>query len=133
MSRGFNQVQILGNLGADPEIRTTPTGAKVATISLAATDVWKDGDGNKKERTEWVRVSMWKGLADVAEKHLKKGMQVFVQGRMRTTKYTDNDGVDRWSTEVVATDFRFTGQPQGDGGNRQPDVPADALDDEIPF
>ena len=102
----LNQVQIIGNLGADPESRSFNNGGKVVNMRLAATEKWKDKSGERKERTEWVSVAIFnEGLAGVAEQYLRKGSKVFVQGKLQTRKWQDQNGQDRYSTEVVLQGF----------------------------
>jgi len=134
----LNQVQLIGNLGADPELRVTQSGSPVCTFNLATTEKWKDKtSGEKKEATEWHRVAIFApGLCQVAEKFLHKGSRVFVQGRLQTRKWTDDKGVDRWTTEIVLTQVGgrmvlLDGRP---AGSRPDDAPAHTdLSDEIPF
>lgn len=103
----LNQVQIIGNLGRDPESRSFQNGGKVVNLNVAVSEKWKDkNSGEQKERTEWVTVAIFgEGLANVAERYLKKGSKVFVQGKMQTRKWQDNSGADRYSTEVVLQGF----------------------------
>ncbi len=97
----LNKVELIGHLGADPEIRTTTNGDKVANLRIATSERYKDQGGQKQERTEWHTVTMWSKLADVAEKYLKKGAKVYLAGKLRTRRW-EKDGEDRYSTEVVA-------------------------------
>ena len=138
----FNQCQFIGNLGADPEVRTFQNGGKVCNLRLAVTEKWTK-DGERKERTEWVTVAIFsEGLAGVAERYLKKGSKVFVSGKMQTRKWQDQSGADRYSTEIVLQGFdaklmmldgaRHDTAPADDGysaGGR----PGNDMDDEIPF
>lgn len=102
----LNQVQLIGHLGADPEIRSTQGGDKVASIRLATSERWKDrATGEKKERTEWHSVVVFGSLVQVIESYVKKGSKLFLQGQLRTRKWQDNNGNDRWSTEVVLSGF----------------------------
>lgn len=103
----LNQVQIIGNLGRDPESRSFQNGGKVVNLNVAVSEKWKDkNSGEQKERTEWVTVAIFgEGLANVAERYLKKGSKVFVQGKMQTRKWQDSSGADRYSTEVVLQGF----------------------------
>lgn len=97
-----NKVILIGNLGRDPEVRTMQDGKKVANLSIATSESWKDkSSGEKKEKTEWHRVVIWGALADIAEKYLHKGSKVYVCGSLQTRKWTDKDGVEKYSTEVV--------------------------------
>lgn len=126
----LNQCQFIGNLGGDPELRYTQGGTAVANFSIACTEKWTDREsGEKQERVEWVRVNAWGRLAEIADQYLHKGKQVFVQGKMRTRKYQDRDGNDRWSTEIEAREIVMLGQ-RGDrderaGGGHQADYPAE--------
>ena len=134
MSKGLNQVQLIGNLGADPECRVTTSGVAVANINVASTETWKKGD-EKVEHTEWHRITLWAGLADVARQYLHKGNQVFIQGKLRTRKWEDQSGVERWSTEIHATDLVMLGQASGNGERPPAPTAADGreIDDEIPY
>ena len=110
-----NKVILIGNLGRDPEIRYMPSGDALATLNLATTDTWKDKGGEKQERTEWHRVSMFGRLAEIAGEYLKKGSQVYIEGRIQTRKYTDKDGVEKYSTEIVANEMKMLGGRSGAG------------------
>ena len=134
MSRGLNQVMLIGNLGNDPELRCTSDGTRVATLSLATNFTYKAQNGDKITKTEWHRVVAWRGLAEIAEKYLRKGSKLFVQGRIQYSKYTDREGVERYSTEIVASEITMLdGAPQGatagsvvsDGGPVEGFVPID--------
>ncbi len=107
-----NKVILIGNLGADPELKYTPNGAAVANLSLATIDTWKDNDGNKQERTEWHRVIIWKKRAEIAAEYLKKGSKVYFEGRLQTRSWEDKDGVKRYTTEVVADNMVMLGQKE---------------------
>jgi single-strand DNA-binding protein len=112
-----NKVIIVGNLGRDPETRYMPSGEAVTSIAVATTDRWKDKQtGEQKEATEWHRISFFSKLAEIAGQYLKKGSQVYVEGRLRTRKYTDKDGVEKYSTEIVADTMQMLGGRQGMGG-----------------
>jgi len=105
-----NKVIIVGNLGNDPEMRYTPSGDAVANITVATTESWKDkASGEKKEATEWHRVTMFKRLAEVAGQYLKKGSQVYIEGKLKTRKWQDKDGNDRYTTEINADDMKMLG------------------------
>lgn len=112
----FNQATIVGNLGNDPEMRYMPSGDAIATISVATTETWKDKEGNKKEETEWHRVTFFGRLAEIVGQYLKKGSSVFIQGRIKTDKYTDKDGIERYATKIIGDTMRMLGGRQ-DGGN----------------
>ena len=118
MARGVNKVILIGNLGADPETRYTASGAAITTVSLATSESWKDKQtGEAKERTEWHRVKFFGRLAEIAGEYLKKGRQVYVEGSIRTDKYTDKEGVERYSTDVIANEMQMLGGT-GEGGPR---------------
>src|SRR6185436_11321536 len=117
MARGVNKVILVGNLGQDPESRTTPGGTTVTNIRIATTDSWTDRQsGEKKEQTEWHTVVMWNRLGEIAAEYLKKGSQVYIEGRLQTRKWQDKEGKDRYSTEVVASDMQMLGGRGGGGG-----------------
>ena len=120
-----NKVIIVGNLGADPETRYTPGGDAVTNIRVATTDKWKDkASGETKEQTEWHRISFWGRLAEVAGEYLKKGSQVYVEGSLRTRKWQDKDGQDRYSTEIRGEVMQMLGRREGGGAPREmPDEP----------
>jgi len=110
----LNKVTLIGNLGADPEVRYMPTGGAVSNISLATTRRWKDRDsGERRDATEWHRVVFFNRLAEVVGEYLRKGSQVYVEGRLQTRKWQDKDGVDRYSTEIVATEMQMLGSRSG--------------------
>jgi single-strand DNA-binding protein len=152
MARGINKVILVGNLGNDPDIRYTAGGAAVANISLATTDSWKDKEsGEQQDRTEWHRVVFFGRLAEIVGEYLKKGAQVYVEGRLQTRKWQDKSGNDRYSTEIVANEMQMLGGRSGGGGMQaneppsasRPDSVADSgpahapdndfVDDDIPF
>ena len=157
MAGSVNKVILIGNLGADPEIRYTQAGKKIANLSLATSESWKDRQsGERRDKTEWHRVVIFnEGLANITEQYLKKGSKVYVEGQLQTRKWQGNDGQDRYTTEVVLQNFNSTltmlggstgsvggdfggpsnsagdpgwGGPDNDGGS-----PGGVLDDEIPF
>ena len=111
-----NKVILIGNLGRDPEIRYMPSGDAMATLSIATTDTWKDKSGEKQEKTEWHRVAMFGKLAEIAGEYLKKGSQVFIEGRIQTRKWTDKEGQERYSTEIVANEMKMLGGRSMAGG-----------------
>jgi single-strand DNA-binding protein len=111
-----NKVILIGNLGRDPETRYMPDGGAITNISVATTDVWKDKSGEKQEKTEWHRVAFFGKLAEIAGEYLKKGSQVYVEGRLQTRKWQDKDGNDKYTTEVVADRMQMLGSRQGMGG-----------------
>jgi single-strand DNA-binding protein len=117
MARGVNKVILIGTLGADPETRYSAGGAAITKIRIATNESWTDKQtGQKQERTEWHRVTFFGKLADIAGEYLKKGRQVYVEGSLRTDKYTDKDGVDRYSTDVIANEMQLLGGPGGERG-----------------
>ena len=107
---GVNKVILVGNLGKDPEVRHLEGGAVVANFPLATSESYKDRSGNRVEQTEWHSVVVWRGLAEVAEKYLKKGNQVYVEGKIRTRSWDDKDGVKRYTTEIVADQMTMLGK-----------------------
>lgn len=158
MARGINKVILVGNLGADPETRYTAGGQAITTIRIATSESWMDKQtGQKQERTEWHRIKFFGKLAEIAGEYLKKGRQVYVEGSLRTDKYTDKDGVERFSTDVIANEMQMLGGGAGgaggqdDGGYapaparsapragagrpepRREAPPPDDLEDDIPF
>ena len=147
-----NKVILVGNLGADPETRYLPSGDPVTNLRLATTDSWKDkASGERKEATEWHRVVLFRRLAEIAGQYLKKGSQVYIEGRIRTRKWQDKDGQERYTTEIEAEEMKMLGSRQGQGepsyggdapapsyGGAKPAAAAkkpsfDDMDDDIPF
>lgn len=120
MSRSLNKVMLIGNLGADPEVRSTSNGTRVATLSLATSRQWTNQAGERQEKTEWHRVVLWNNrggqLADLAEKYLKKGDRLYVEGRIEYRTWEDRDGNTRYSTEVIGREILMLGSPRGGGG-----------------
>lgn len=154
MSRGVNKVILVGHCGKDPETRYMPSGGAVTNLSIATSESWKDKQtGEKKEMTQWHNLVFFNRLAEIAGEYLKKGSQIFVEGQLRTRKWQDNSGVDRYTTEIVVKDMQMLGQrtgaatnasasPEGANANSgysqqppaQPQPPMDdAFDDDIPF
>lgn len=140
MSNDLNQCQFIGRLGKKPETRYMPSGDAVCGFSVAVGSQWKDKNGEKQESTEWVNVTAFGKLAEICSEYLDKGSQVFISGRMKTDKYTDKDGVEKYSTKIVADKMQMLGgKSKGDEQQeRKPssDRPAqsiDDLDDDIPF
>jgi len=157
MARGINKVILVGNLGNDPDVRYTAGGAAVANVSIATTDSWKDKEsGEMQDRTEWHKVVFFGRLAEIVAEYLRKGSQVYVEGRLQTRKWQDKEGHDRYTTEIVAGEMQMLGgrggsggggggsqtqeppaegsQTRGGGNNRQSKPPAeDFVDDDIPF
>jgi single-strand DNA-binding protein len=117
MARGVNKVILVGNLGADPETRAMPSGATVANLRIATSESWRDKtSGEQQERTEWHRVALFGRLAEVASEYLRKGSQVYIEGSLRTRKWQDKQGNERYSTEIVANDLQMLGGRGGAGG-----------------
>src|SRR5580692_11988545 len=117
MARGINKVILIGHLGADPETRAMPSGMTVANLRLATSENWKDKQsGEQQERTEWHNVAMFGRLAEIAGEYLRKGSQVYIEGRLRTRKWQDKSGADRYTTEIVANDMQMIGGRGGAGG-----------------
>lgn len=108
-----NKVILVGNLGKDPEVRYMPSGEAITNITVATTDTWKDKSGEKQERTEWHRVAFFGKLAEIAGEYLKKGSQVYVEGRLQTRKWQDKEGHDRYTTEIVADRMQMLGSRGG--------------------
>ena len=109
-----NKVIIVGNLGRDPEVRYTPNGDSITNVTIATTDTWKDkATGEKKEATEWHRVVFFGKLAEIVGQYLKKGRQVYVEGALRTRKWTDKEGQERYTTEIVANEMKMLGSREG--------------------
>ena len=143
---GVNKVILVGNLGKDPEVRHLENGASVANFSIATSETYKDKNGNRQEQTEWHNVVLWRGLAEIAEKYLKKGSQIYVEGKLRTRSWQDKDGNTRYTTEVVgdqmtmlggkssggnsASDSTSSNEPKKDKGSA--DISSDDADD-LPF
>lgn len=146
MARGVNKVILIGNLGRDPEVRYTPNGVAVATLTIATSETWKDKQtGENQERTEWHRVVMFSRLGEIAGEYLRKGSKVFIEGRLQTRKWQDkNSGQDRYTTEIVADNMQMLDSKGGSGaGNMESSssapameaqsAPTDNFDDDIPF
>lgn len=108
-----NKVILIGNLGKDPEMRYMPSGDALASFSIATTETWKDKSGEKQEKTEWHRISMFGRLAEIAGEYLKKGSQVYIEGRLQTRKWQNKEGVDQYTTEVVANEMKMLGSRGG--------------------
>ncbi|MEJ2127651.1 MAG: single-stranded DNA-binding protein [Woeseiaceae bacterium] len=148
MARGINKVILVGNLGADPETRYMPSGSAVTNLSVATSESWKDKQtGEQKDRTEWHKVVMFDRLAEIAAEYLRKGSQVYIEGKLQTRKWQDRDGNDRWTTEVRASEMQMLGGRGGGGGtapmssgqqdsgppSAPPQAGPDDFDDDIPF
>jgi single-strand DNA-binding protein len=150
MAKGVNKVIIVGNLGADPEVRYLPSGGAVANISVATSDSWKDKDsGQTQERTEWHRIVFFSRLAEIAGEYLRKGSKVYVEGSLRTNKWQDKTGADRYTTEIIGSVMQMLDSRGGGAGASTPSYEAPAstgsqpsyeqnassqqFDDDIPF
>ena len=121
MARGVNKVILVGNLGKDPEVRYSPNGQAVANVTIATSESWKDKtSGEKQERTEWHRIVFFGRLAEIAGEYLKKGAQIYVEGRLQTRKWQDKDGHDRYTTEIVANEMQMLGSRSGAGMPSEP-------------
>jgi len=117
MARGINKVIIVGNVGGDPETRAMPSGSTVTNLTIATNETWKDKQtGEQKERTEWHRVAMFNRLAEIAAEYLRKGSQVYIEGKLRTRKWQDKSGNDRYTTEIIADEMQMLGGRGGSGG-----------------
>lgn len=138
-----NKVIIVGALGRDPDIRYMPNGDAACNLSVATSETWKDKSGEKQERTEWHRISMFGKLAEIAGQYLAKGSSVYLEGKLQTRKWSDKDGVEKYTTEIIADRMqmlggnreasRETGREQKPQQSRQQRPPADDFDDDIPF
>lgn len=124
MARGVNKAILIGNLGADPELRYTPSGRPVATFRIATTDVWTDANGERQERTEWHRIVAWDRLAEICGEYLRKGSKVYIEGRIQTRTWEDQNGIQRYTTEIVARDMRML--------DARPTAPEEASGEEPP-
>ncbi len=154
MARGVNKVILVGNLGNDPDVRYTASGAAVANISIATSESWKDKNtGEQQDRTEWHRVVFFNRLAEIVSEYLKKGSQIYVEGRLQTRKWQDKEGHDRYTTEIVANEMQMLGGRGGGGSSNYEapqqesaapaaasneksataSAPNDDFDDDIPF
>ena len=123
MARGVNKVILVGNLGRDPEIKYTASGAAIANITIATSESWNDKQsGERVEKTEWHRVVAFQRLAEIMGEYLKKGSQVYIEGKLQTRKWQDQNGQDRYTTEVVASDMQMLGSRGGEGGGSQPNT-----------
>ena len=145
---GVNKVILIGNLGADPELRYTPSGRAVVNFNLATSRTWNNRDGEKQEETEWHRIVAWDKLAEICGEYLKKGAQTYVEGRLQTRSWEDKNGVKRYTTEAVVSEMRMLGSRQDTGSSgssgsskssEAPSPPPDNLpstfeaDDDLPF
>ena len=153
MARGVNKVIIVGTLGADPDTSYAPSGSAITKLSIATNESWKDKEtGEKKEKTEWHRISMFGRLAEISAEYLRKGSQVYIEGKLATNKWQDKEGNDRWTTEIIANQMQMLGgrptgnatssksnenqqSPSNENKQSPPEPPAgtDDFDDDIPF
>jgi len=147
MNQLKNRVQLIGNLGKDPELRYTPSGTAVCTFSIATSDRFKNKQGEQQERTEWHNIVVWAGLAEICGKYLTKGKQVYIEGRIQNRSYDDRDGNKRYITEIVANEMQMlsrSGDQGGGSGGGRPTTPTEESssgpqeppfnpDDDIPF
>lgn len=143
MARGVNKVIIVGNLGADPDAKSMPSGNMVANFSVATSESWNDRDtGERQEKTEWHRVVFFGRLAEIADQYLKKGSQVYVEGKLQTRKWEDREGNERWTTEIVGSQLEMLGDRMSSGSNQSNNMNQstsksnfsdDEFDDDIPF
>ena len=143
MARGINKVIIVGNLGADPDTKSMPSGNMVANFSVATSESWNDRDtGERQEKTEWHRVVFFGRLAEIADQYLRKGSQVYVEGKLQTRKWEDRDGNERWTTEIVGNQLEMLGERMSSGSSQSNNMDQstsksnfndDEFDDDIPF
>jgi single-strand DNA-binding protein len=138
MARGVNKVILVGNLGKDPETRYMPSGSAVTNLTLATSESWKDKQtGDQQERTEWHKIAMFGRLAEIAAEYLRKGSQVYIEGKLRTRKWQDKEGKDRYTTEIVADEMQMLGSKAGGAGAGAPassgprERPAAAVNDSV--
>lgn len=128
-----NKVIVIGNLGKDPELRYLQSGDAVANITVATTETWKDKQGQKKEETEWHRISMFGKTAEIAGQYLKKGAQVYIEGKLQTKKWTDKEGVERYTTEIRCDRMQMLGKADPKEAKEEAPRKAEKIEDDIPF
>lgn len=135
MSRGLNKVMIIGHLGKDPEMRYTPSGRAVTTFNVAVSRSWNSSDGERRSETEWFKIVSWGNLAEICNKYLTKGQQVYIEGRLQTRRWEDKEGNPRKSVEVVANEMTMLGdrRDKGQSNDSYEDAPPDIDEDEFPF
>lgn len=135
--KGINKVIIIGNLGRDPEIRYMPNGGAVTNLTIATSEAWKDKTtGEQQEKTEWHRIVLFKRLAEIAAEYLKKGSKVYIEGKLQTRKWQEQNGQDRYTTEIVGSELQFLDSKPAQGSSKeasQPEPVMGGFDDEIPF
>lgn len=136
----INKAILIGNLGADPEVRYTQSGDAVASFRIATTETWKKQDGSKEEQTEWHRIVAFKRLGEICGEYLSKGSRVYIEGRIQTRKWQDKDGAERYTTEIVAREMKMLSPKGGGGGgnygsqaNEEPPFPEPSMGDDVPF
>ena len=141
MARGINKVILIGNLGADPEVKYLPSGSAVANVTLATSESWKDKQtGEQKERTEWHRLSFFGRLAEIAGEYLRKGSKIYIDGKLQTRKWQGQDGQDRYTTEIIVNEMQMLDGKNNSGRQNEPPKQQaaqpnnfDDFDDDIPF
>ncbi|MBI79247.1 MAG: single-stranded DNA-binding protein [Pseudomonadota bacterium] len=146
MARGINKVILVGTLGADPKTSAMPSGSSVTNVSIATNESWKDKEtGEKQDRTEWHRIAFFNRLAEIAAEYLKKGSQIYIEGKLRTRKWQDKDGNDRWTTEIIANELQMLGgrsasigdmpeeQTNQSEATSSPSSSSEDFNDDIPF
>ena len=126
----LNKVMLIGRLGQDPELKYTPSGAAVANLSMATNQVWKDKDGNTQEKTDWHRIVVWNKPAETVSQYTKKGSRIYIEGRLQTRSWQDQNGVTKYITEVVAETFTFLESKGERGGEAAPPPPEPSLPEE---
>ncbi|MBT7480828.1 MAG: single-stranded DNA-binding protein [Flavobacteriales bacterium] len=129
---GVNKVILVGNLGKDPEIRHLDTGVAVANFSLATTESYKNKSGERVSNTEWHNVVLWRGLAELAEKYLKKGNSVYIEGKIRTRKWEDKEGNTRYSTDIIADKMTMLGSKSDNESSNPKEEPSETINSEVP-
>lgn len=129
----LNRVQIMGNLGKDPESRYTGSGKMIVSFSVAVNNTWKDANGEKKTNTEWVNVEAWGRLAEIINQYAKKGSSVYLEGRLKTDKFEDKNGDMKYFTKVIASSVQFLGGGSNNGSNQSQEVTQEDPDENIPF
>lgn len=138
----LNKVLLIGNLGSDPEVRSLPSGAKVVNFNIATSESYKNKEGEKVESTEWHRIELWEGLAGIAEQYLKKGDSIYVEGRIKNEKYTDSNGVEKYTFKIRGTSMQMlSGRPRDNNGQstQAAGIPVNTMapqpvgDDGLPF
>lgn len=140
---GVNKVIIVGNLGIDPEVRTLENGTKLARLRVATSESYMSKDGQKVEQTEWHTIVVWRALADIAERYLTKGKQVYIEGKLKTRSWKDQEGNDRYATEIVGDNMQLLGRPSGNESSNQgqnqsqpqaaPTTSGNQQEDDLPF